>query len=270
MIKISTYISIVIPAQDRIDMLKKTLFSVVEQTYKDFKVIVVENNSVLPSEVHAIVEKMDDERLFSVSLSDCANANVARNFGARYFDSKLILFLDSDDVWESNHIENIVSCFRKFGVDFVYGGAKIYDGEKFRVKPARNLRSGESPADYILGFRGGYGQTSSMAISKSGFDKVFWDESLKRNQDLDFFIRCTTLLPNVSLENISVVINWVKGEKRGYCFDSMTSFYNKYKSIMRFSTRFRCLLIMFTLSKRTSPRELVRYLNWLTFQFFRW
>lgn len=51
-------------------------------------------------------------------------------------------------------------------------------------------------------------------MTKDAFLKVSWDESLGRNQDLDYFIRCCDSLKVACMTDAKTTINWVLGEKK--------------------------------------------------------
>jgi glycosyltransferase involved in cell wall biosynthesis len=80
-------------------------------------------------------------------MHHCPNANAARNYGVSFSSGTYIAFLDSNDEWREDHIEN---CLREMGskeVDFLYGPAVIDDGEKERVREAWPI--GGSAIEYL-------------------------------------------------------------------------------------------------------------------------
>lgn len=235
-------ISVVIPAKDRVEKLKLTLNSVLNQSYDNVEVLVIENNSVRPEEIDNLVKDFSVSHIFVHHLTECSNANVARNFGANIAKGKYIAFLDSDDEWSETHLEQSLSLLKSSGVDFVYGGAKINTGEKILLRKAYNL-NGIMPADYLVGLNRGYAQTSSFLITKSATKIVKWDESMQRCQDLDYFIRIASNLKIACMPNITTQINWIKKEKRDTHLISMLDFLSKYKKEMAVSSYFRYLLI---------------------------
>lgn len=241
-------VSVIIPARDRVVELQATLRSVLKQSHQNIEVFIIENNSTDLSSIKDVVNGFEDTRLVLVSLKKCQNANVARNHGAKISNGAYIAFLDSDDIWSDSHISDCLRTIHTLGVGFVYGGAKIFNGNTYKFREARVLHKNESAVDYILGFNGGFAQTSSYFMKRESFSIVSWDESLKRNQDLDFFIRmCEAVSSGVSSSQ-TVTINWLKGEKRAYDFESMAAFYSKYSKIMKISTSLRYCLIGFKVS----------------------
>ncbi len=251
-------VSIVIPVCDRLDKLIKTIESVNQQSFQDFEVIIVENNSLNPELITAFVNSLDMNIKY-YSMDICSNTNVARNFGADNSSGEFIAFLDSDDLWDSTHLERSLSFLESTKAKFVYGGAKIFDGNAYKIRKARDLNKLESPVDYILGFCGGYAQTSSYILQRQAFNLVRWDEELKRSQDLDFFIRAASALKCCCLPVITVTIVWLRDEQRNFNIPASLKFFSKYKNTMKLSTKLRFFLILFKISIMTKDSYLLKF-----------
>lgn len=235
-------ISVVIPAKDRVEQLKFTLSSVLKQSYENLEILVIENNSVCPQKIDVLVKSLPGNKIFVHHLNECANANVARNFGAHIAKGKYIAFLDSDDEWSEKHLEQSLTLLKTRCVDFVYGGAEINTGERFLLRKGYEL-NGVNPVDYLVGLNRGYAQTSSFLITKSATKIVIWDESMKRCQDLDYFIRVASHLKIACMPNITTKINWIANEKRDTNLTSMMDFLSKYRREMKVTSYLRYLLI---------------------------
>lgn len=256
-------ISIVIPVCNRLDKLEKTIESISQQTYANFEVIFVENNSKKPSHVVSFIKEQSKKinaevRVFS--LSRCANANVARNYGADNSTGDYIAFLDSDDLWEPEHLEISLNELIRTSSQFIYGGASVFNGTHTVKRAARNVKPGEKPVDYILGFRGGWAQTSSYVLERNAFNIIRWDEGFNRCQDLDFFSRAASKLKSICSPSITVTVVWIKGEQRSYDFVAMNCFYHRYKQVMSISTRFRFVLLAVKICIISKNFDFFRYL----------
>ncbi|QYX63469.1 glycosyltransferase family 2 protein [Shewanella putrefaciens] len=251
-------VSIIIPVCDRLDKLIKTIESVEQQSFQNFELIIVENNSVNPELIASFVNSLDmNVKYYSMDI--CNNTNVARNFGADNSSGEFIAFLDSDDLWDSTHLERSLSFLESTKSEFVYGGARIFDGNVYKIRKARDLNRFESPVDYILGFCGGYAQTSSYILQRQSFNLVRWDEELKRSQDLDFFIRAARALKYCCLPTITVTIVWLRDEKRGFNIPASLKFFSKYRNTMKLSTKLRFFLILLKISIMTKDSYLLKF-----------
>lgn len=238
-------ISVVIPVSNRVDELKRAISSVLAQTYDLFEVLVVCNNSADPGSVDKVCHDFNDERIKFFYVEICKNANVARNYGTRIASGEYIAYLDSDDEWEPEHLDNCYALINRVNADFVYGATKIFDGEKYKIKTSRDLSVDEEPVDFLLGFKRGYAQTSSYLIRKSCFSVISWDEGLYRHQDYDYFIKMARQFKLTCNKNADVVIHWRKGELRSYHHPSVSIFLERYGKSMSFSTTLRYYLMMF-------------------------
>ncbi|MCW4442361.1 glycosyltransferase family 2 protein [Vibrio splendidus] len=238
-------ISVVIPAKDRVEQLRRTLLSVLNQQYNNIEILVVENNSSFPEKIDSMVKTLSGERIDVHHLSQCANANVARNYGAKIAQGDYIAFLDSDDEWLEGHLEQSLTFLQNREVDFVYGGAEINTGKKVLLRKGYDL-NGIQPIDYLVGLDRGYAQTSSFLITKSASNIIKWDESMKRCQDLDYFVRVANGLKIACMPKITTKINWIVNEKRDTDLTSMMNFLAKYRSDMKASSYFRYVIICLT------------------------
>ncbi|WP_157234834.1 glycosyltransferase family 2 protein [Methylosinus sp. LW4] len=93
----SPLISIVIPAYNREKEIKRSLISVLNQTYSNIEVIVVDDNSHDNTIEEAL--SIGDKRIKIVRHSQNKGASAARNTGIKSAIGQLIAFQDTDDVW---------------------------------------------------------------------------------------------------------------------------------------------------------------------------
>lgn len=224
----SPLVSVVVPVKDRADLVVNSVRSILCQTCGALEVIVVENNSRDPEAVRQAVEAIEDVRVAFFSLPHCANANVARNFGVQKTSGDYVAFLDSDDTFEENHLENALQTIKTLHADFLYGSSKVWDGEALHEKTARQILSTEHRLDYFFGEDRAFASTPTFLVRRSVFASVSWDERLFRHQDYDFFIACTSEFKSVCNPVPSVLVQWRRGEKRAYHSGSMRRFYKKW------------------------------------------
>lgn len=103
--------SIVIPLYNKEKEIPKTLDSVLNQSFTDFEVIIVDDGSTDYS--LAKVKQFKDERF---KIYEKHNEGVAktRNMGIDLASGKYIAFLDADDYWEPNHLSVINDLIKDF------------------------------------------------------------------------------------------------------------------------------------------------------------
>ena len=111
--------SVIIPCYNAASTIKRTLFSLTQQTFIDFEAIIINDGSKDLSP--QIVKKFtsDDPRFKLINLTQNQGLSNARNIGLDYSSGKYICFLDSDDWWPSEKLEVFKTYFNK-GYDFLY------------------------------------------------------------------------------------------------------------------------------------------------------
>ena len=88
-------VSVVVPTYNRASRLGETLRSVVNQTYQDFELIVVDDGST--DDTSKMIQSFPDVRY--VFIKENRGVSRARNEGLAYAKGRYICFLDSDDLW---------------------------------------------------------------------------------------------------------------------------------------------------------------------------
>ncbi|MBU0457331.1 MAG: glycosyltransferase [Nanoarchaeota archaeon] len=96
--------SIIIPAHNEEEYIKKTLHSIKNQTYQNYETIVVTNGCTDKTE--EIVKKRLNDKTKHLSLSK-ANVCIARNSGAFEAQGEIFLFLDADTTLEDDSLQKI-------------------------------------------------------------------------------------------------------------------------------------------------------------------
>lgn len=102
-------ISVVIPLYNKASFVSKTIASVLEQSFKDFEVIVVNDGSTDGS--LAVVEQIKDARIRVLSLKH-SGVSVARNTGIERAQFDWIAFLDADDKWAPTFLAEMVQAMK--------------------------------------------------------------------------------------------------------------------------------------------------------------
>jgi len=168
--------SVVIPTYNRADRLRDTLQSVLEQSFGDLEIIVVDDGSTDDTEsaCHAI----DDSRIRYIRQENAGPA-AARNTGVSNARGDYIAYLDSDDRWHPDYLADVKAKFGTLNEEsFVYGQIVSDRGaNRYWLKPAQAMESDESIFDYLYA-NGGTMLTSSVSLPRALAAKVQWDESI--------------------------------------------------------------------------------------------
>jgi glycosyltransferase involved in cell wall biosynthesis len=106
-------VGVVIAAYNAEKYIKETLLSVLNQTYADFEVVVVDDGST--DKTRLIVEEIMEKNLGKIRYfyQDNAGVSVARNKGLKESKREYIALNDSDDVWKPDLLETLVPVLEK-------------------------------------------------------------------------------------------------------------------------------------------------------------
>ena len=186
-------VSAVITTHNRLDYLKLAIKSVLNQTYQNMELIVVNDNSGQDTidYLDELQEQLSGFTHIDISAEETKGGNYARNQGIKAAKGKYVAFLDDDDEWLPEKIEKQIKLFRE-GVGFVYCGKynEINDGvhEKYVVEK-------KVDATYLgdlsqLAFTKIFCVTSAMVIEKAVLEEIGgFDEDLRFWQETELCIR---------------------------------------------------------------------------------
>lgn len=130
-------ISVIVPIYNVEKYLKKCLDSIVSQTYNNLQIILVNDGSTDNSAVVCARYSKKDSRIELIEQEN-AGLSAARNAGIEKAKGEYLVFIDSDDVVDSDYIEYLYNLIVESGADMsICGIRESYDSGK-----ERNLSSG--------------------------------------------------------------------------------------------------------------------------------
>lgn len=177
-------VSIIIPTYNRASTLERCIKSLLEQTYSDFEIIIVDDNSSDNSE--AIIKKISDLRIKYLRHEKNLGANAARNTGIKHAVGELIAFQDSDDEWFKNKLEIQIRELNKSGADIVASSFIRYMEGKKQVLPKENINDEELSRRILYK---NYISTQTILGKANCFKDNEFDKDLPRFQDWELMIR---------------------------------------------------------------------------------
>lgn len=184
---INGLVSIVIPTYKRADKLLRAINSVINQTYTNLEILVVndnENGDDYTVQLEAIMQTVTDRRVRLIYQQKHINGAAARNAGIRESNGEYIAFLDDDDYWAENKIECQVDVLSK--LDDSYGGVSTlfqsFLGDKI-ISRSLPYQDGYIWEDILL--RNTDVTTCSVLLRHTCLDRAgYFDESLSRHQEI--------------------------------------------------------------------------------------
>ena len=182
-------VTVIIPTYNRADKIEKSIKSVLDQTYEDFTLIVVDDCS--KDNTEEVVAGISDERIIYHRLDTNMGAAGARNEGAKLAQTEFIAFEDSDDIWLPDKLEKQVEYMENNpDAGLVYGKMRVISPENSYEFPNTSV-PGDLEGDIFnwLLRRNSVG-TPVMFMKKNCFDEVGgFDTSLRCLEDWEFAIR---------------------------------------------------------------------------------
>ena len=183
-------VSVVIPTYNRAGFLRSAIRSVLNQTFQDFEIIVVDDGSTDYS-AKEVVSEFRDPRIRYIRHEVNRGGSAARNTGIKASKGKYIAFLDDDDEWLpeklQRQLEVLYSSPERVGG--VYTGFLLVNRESGKLISRRiPYKSGNLYGELVSG--NCIGTTSTLLLKRECFDKVgLFDENLLSSQDYDMWIR---------------------------------------------------------------------------------
>jgi glycosyltransferase involved in cell wall biosynthesis len=175
-------VSVIIPVYNRAYIIGRTVDSVAAQTYKNIEIIVVDDCSDDSADLQAKLDTYDLDIKY-IRHETNKHGGASRNTGIDASKGKYIAFLDSDDIWAEDKIDQ---CVQKGVIENEILYSKIED--RNAVKPDFAFDNTKKVDEYLIVDRQAM-QTSSLFMCSSFAKTVRFDPSLKRFQDTDFIIR---------------------------------------------------------------------------------
>lgn len=123
----SKKISVIIPFFDEINLLTRAINSVLHQTYKNFEIIIINDNPDKKGEILEIKKKFNNKLIKYIFNKRNIGAGLSRNKGIMVAKGKYIAFLDSDDFWNKNKLSNQINYMKKNNIKISHTSYGIFD-----------------------------------------------------------------------------------------------------------------------------------------------
>jgi glycosyltransferase involved in cell wall biosynthesis len=174
------------PAYNSGKTIKDSIQSVLEQTYQEWELFIVNDGS--SDDTVTIVEKYEDNRIKLINQKNGGVSN-ARNNALRQATGEYISFLDSDDLWLNNKLELQVKYLQKNNLKFVYTNSFSFrDNIDENKKAFSFVPLGFKNKDEILIYD--FIPILTVLFHKSILKDIgYFDESLQGTEDWDYWIR---------------------------------------------------------------------------------
>jgi glycosyltransferase involved in cell wall biosynthesis len=177
-------VSIIVPTYNRANIIRKSIDSILSQTYGDFELIIVDDGSTDDTKI--VVDSYKDKRIRYIRNDSSSHGpSVARNIGIQNSKGEYIAFNDSDDIWHGDKLEKQISFLHDKNADITFCTMhKINDGQ---LIPNNRFSQGKCTIENIL--KGSFTGTPAL-LGKSGcFKNNLFDQKISCNEDWELVIR---------------------------------------------------------------------------------
>lgn len=191
--------SVVIPLYNKAAYIVDTVKSVLAQTYQDYEIIVVDDGSKDDGVDRLSV--IQDSKL-KVIKQENQGVSVARNTGVWNASGEFIAFLDADDQWHPDYLEEIRKVIERYPESYIYAtGYDVLMGDG-TIKFSNPEASGKfGTISYWESLKQGYDLvwTSATVIRRQAIiDAGGFKPGEKIGQDMDMWARVAQLNPQVA------------------------------------------------------------------------
>ncbi len=132
-------ISVIMPLYNNEIYIVEAIQSVINQTYKDWELIIINDASTDNSKfiVQKFLEEEKDNRIVFIDLKENKGVSFARNLGMKKAKGEYISFLDSDDLWDKNFLNELYRKIKETNGKLVYSKfAYFYNGDNIKINKA--------------------------------------------------------------------------------------------------------------------------------------
>ena len=201
-------VSVIITTYEGSKYIGRALISVLNQTYKDLEVIVVDDNIEESEErirTEKVIRTISDERVVYLKNQQHINGAYARNQGIHIARGEYIAFLDDDDIFCRERVEECVKILEKENeYDAVYSNVVIVTNNRMTAT-VKAKKSGMLQKNLILN-KNMLGTGSNLFLTRRAVQKIGdFDESFVRYQDVEFMVRFFDFFKIANLEKYLVV-----------------------------------------------------------------
>jgi len=191
---INEKISVIIPTYNREKLIRNSIKSVLNQTYQNLEIIVVDDGSI--DKTKNVVDNFKDKRIKYIKLKNNTGGSIARNVGIKNAKGNYISFQDSDDIMYPEKLkiqfENIIN--KKTELDFCK--IKVISKNSYYIYP-NNIQEKSIINNNIINeliTTGNFISTQAILVEKKIINKYLFDPIMPRYQDFDLILR---MIPKV-------------------------------------------------------------------------
>ena len=199
-------VSVIIPAFKVADFIAETISSVLNQSVSNYEIIVINDGSPDTE----LLERNMSPFAYSLTYIKQPNrgAGAARNAGLQLARGEFVAFLDGDDLWLPNFLEEQLRLIRSDGgFDMVYADAINLEGSTPSRTTNMDMNPSEGPVtmEALVSGRCNVVTSSVVARRKTIVDVGLFDEAFPNSQDFDLWLRLAKEGARITYQKVVLV-----------------------------------------------------------------
>ena len=189
-------ISVIIPTYNRGYLILKSVKSVLNQTYPNIEVLIVDDGST--DDTENLINNLNNDKIKYIKIKKNNGGSYARNIGIMKASGKYISFQDSDDNYHYDKLEKQYNNLIKKKSDFDFCKICLHINDKIKmvfptVEQEKNIKNEKYENELC---NGNYISTQSILVKKAIIRKYLFDIKFPRLQDYDLVLR---MIPNLKV-----------------------------------------------------------------------
>ena len=188
-------VTIIIPSYNKKNYITECINSVINQTYVDWKLIIIDDCSIDGSQ-EVLKKFITNEKIKIIFLKKNKGPSFCRNLGLRLSRSKYIGFLDADDFWNENKLENQINFMEEKAINFSF--TDYYTLKANHLIKKTNI---VKEFNYFSFIKNSSINTSTMILKK----RIIGNTKFKKLNLLeDYIFKCDILKKGYSAKKINI------------------------------------------------------------------
>ena len=229
-------VDIVLPVYNSEDFILDTLQSIIKQTYKNWRIIIIDdhsNDSSVELINKFVEENLSKKKIVFIKNKKNKGQAFSRNLALKYCNSEIVAFIDSDDTWQKNKLKKQITLMLKNGYIFTYTDYKTIKNKKIKIIKTPNF------FNYKTFIKNTSIATSTMIIKRKILKNIFFPD-LELCED--YYFKCKIL----------------KFSEAHRC-SGVYSFYRLRRNSLQ-SSRFKVLLSLWNINKSLNNMKFINNL----------
>ncbi len=232
-------VSIILPTFNRANTLQRAIDSVLEQTYTNWELIIIDNHST--DKTDTLIESCQNSKINYLKIYNDGIIAKSRNLGIKKSKGEIIAFLDSDDWWTKDKLKISLMEMKKHGADLIYH--KLFESYKDNQSIFWTARVRELKGDIFedLLTNGNCILNSSVVVKKWALEKIGYlceNPETRTWEDFDAWMQVAKYTNKFHRIENTLGYLWLGGGNESLGSDKNSPLEQLFKNITYFERRY--------------------------------